>query len=108
MLITFDEDDHIYGALRAAASGFLRDMGLDDILDAVRIVAAGDGLIAPSVTRRLIEEFAGGAEPAPPAHKPDGIGTSGSSGAQHVPVRAEPWQNPSPVLSVRWKSASGH
>ncbi|HEV7710262.1 MAG TPA: response regulator transcription factor [Asanoa sp.] len=60
MLTTFDDDDNVYGALRAGASGFLvKDMALDDILDAVRVVAAGDALIAPSVTRRLIAEFAG-------------------------------------------------
>ncbi|HTF08970.1 MAG TPA: response regulator transcription factor [Asanoa sp.] len=59
MLTTFDDDDNVYGALRAGASGFLvKDMALDDILDAVRVVAAGDALIAPSVTRRLIAEFA--------------------------------------------------
>ncbi|MEV5721904.1 response regulator transcription factor [Amycolatopsis mediterranei] len=74
MLTTFDEDDHVYGALRAGASGFLlKDMALDDILDAVRIVAAGDGLIAPSVTRRLIEQFAGRQQPTPPARNLDGI-----------------------------------
>ncbi|GIF65644.1 DNA-binding response regulator [Asanoa ishikariensis] len=60
MLTTFDDDDNVYGALRAGAGGFLvKDMALDDILDAIRVVAAGDGLIAPSVTRRLIAEFAG-------------------------------------------------
>ncbi|MFG2296157.1 response regulator [Streptomyces sp. NPDC048603] len=59
VLTTFDEDDHVYGALRAGASGFLvKDMALDDILAAVRTVAAGDALIAPGVTRRLIKEFA--------------------------------------------------
>ncbi|MEU7067259.1 response regulator transcription factor [Streptomyces sp. NPDC046161] len=60
VLTTFDDDDYVYGALRAGASGFLvKDMALDDILAAIRIVAAGDGLIAPSVTRRLIKAFAG-------------------------------------------------
>ncbi|MGW1720815.1 response regulator [Streptomyces sp. NPDC002156] len=59
VLTTFDDDDHVYGALRAGASGFLvKDMALDDILAAIRIVAAGDALIAPSVTRRLIQDFA--------------------------------------------------
>jgi DNA-binding NarL/FixJ family response regulator len=59
VLTTFDLDDYVYGALRAGASGFLvKDMALDDILGAVRIVAAGDALIAPSVTRRLLETFA--------------------------------------------------
>ena len=67
VLTTFDDDDHVYAALRAGASGFLvKDMALEDILAAIRVVAAGDALIAPSVTRRLIEEFAGRPEPAPP------------------------------------------
>jgi DNA-binding NarL/FixJ family response regulator len=58
ILTTFDEDDHVYGALRAGASGFVvKDMALDDILAAIRVVAAGDALIAPSVTRRLIADF---------------------------------------------------
>lgn len=58
VLTTFDDDDHVYGALHSGASGFLvKDMALDDLLAAVRIVAAGDALIAPAVTRRLIKEF---------------------------------------------------
>jgi len=60
ILTTFDEDDHVYGALRAGASGFVvKDMALDDILAAIRVVASGDALIAPSVTRRLIADFIG-------------------------------------------------
>ncbi|NYI07817.1 response regulator [Allostreptomyces psammosilenae] len=72
VLTTFDDDDYVYGALRAGASGFLvKDMALADILTAIRVVAAGDGLIAPSVTRRLIEEFAGRPErPPTPRHRP--------------------------------------
>ncbi|MEY9929709.1 DNA-binding NarL/FixJ family response regulator [Catenulispora sp. GP43] len=66
ILTTFDEDDNIYRALRAGASGFLvKDMALEEILGAIRVVASGDALIAPSVTRRLIEEFAGRPDPAP-------------------------------------------
>ncbi|MER5689268.1 response regulator transcription factor [Streptomyces sp. NPDC002205] len=66
VLTTFDEDDHVYGALRAGASGFMvKDMALDDILAAIRVVAAGDALIAPRVTRRLIAEFAVRPEAAP-------------------------------------------
>ncbi|WP_327249341.1 response regulator transcription factor [Streptomyces sp. NBC_01320] len=66
VLTTFDDDDYVYAALRAGASGFLvKDMALDDILAAIRVVGAGDALIAPSVTRRLIAEFAGRREPAP-------------------------------------------
>jgi DNA-binding NarL/FixJ family response regulator len=59
VLTTFDDDDYVYGALRAGASGFLvKDMALDDILTAIRVVAAGDAIIAPGVTRRLIGQFA--------------------------------------------------
>ncbi|MGJ5755957.1 LuxR family two component transcriptional regulator [Streptomyces puniciscabiei] len=66
ILTTFDEDDHVYGALRAGASGFaVKDMALDDILAAIRVVAAGDALIAPGVTRRLIADFAERRPPAP-------------------------------------------
>jgi DNA-binding NarL/FixJ family response regulator len=65
VLTTFDDDEYVYAALRAGACGFLvKDMVLEDILDGIRVVAAGDALIAPSVTRRLIEEFAGRPEPA--------------------------------------------
>jgi DNA-binding NarL/FixJ family response regulator len=69
VLTTFDDDEYVYGALRAGASGFLlKSMALDAILDAIRVVAAGDALIAPSVTRRLIADFAGTcATPAAPA-----------------------------------------
>ena len=59
VLTTFDDDDYVYGALRAGASGFLvKDMALEDILTAIRVVAAGDAIIAPGVTRRLIGQFA--------------------------------------------------
>ncbi|GIG87587.1 DNA-binding response regulator [Plantactinospora endophytica] len=75
VLTTFDEDAHVYGALRAGASGFLvKDMAVDDILAAIRVVAAGDALIAPSVTRRLIAGFVGsGPAPARPAGPVAGI-----------------------------------
>jgi DNA-binding NarL/FixJ family response regulator len=59
ILTTFDLDEYVYQALRAGASGFvLKDIPPADLLAAIRIVAAGDALIAPSVTRRLIAEFA--------------------------------------------------
>lgn len=58
VLTTFDDDDNVYNALRAGASGFLvKDMGITEILAAVQVVAAGDALLAPKVTRRLIEQF---------------------------------------------------
>lgn len=59
MLTTFDVDDYVYEALRAGASGFLlKDAPPADLISAVHVVAAGDALLAPSVTRRLIAEFA--------------------------------------------------
>lgn len=59
MLTTFDLDDHVYEALRSGASGFLlKDATRDQLIQAVRVVAAGEALLAPSVTRRLVAEFA--------------------------------------------------
>lgn len=59
VLTTFDVDDYVYAAIRAGASGFLlKDAPPEDVLDAIRVVAGGDALLAPSVTRRLIEELA--------------------------------------------------
>ncbi len=58
MLTTFNLDDYVYDALRAGASGFLlKDTPPDGLVHAVRVVAAGDALLAPSVTRQLIDEF---------------------------------------------------
>jgi DNA-binding NarL/FixJ family response regulator len=69
ILTTFDLDDYVYEALRAGASGFLlKDAPRADLIAAVRVAAAGDALLAPSVTRRLIEAFArrpASAAPAP-------------------------------------------
>jgi DNA-binding NarL/FixJ family response regulator len=59
MLTTFDLDDYVYAALRAGASGFLlKDATAAELVSAVRVVAAGEALLAPSVTRRLIADFA--------------------------------------------------
>ncbi|WP_203579320.1 response regulator [Microbacterium hibisci] len=59
MLTTFDIDDYVYDALEAGASGFLlKDALPEDLVHAVRVVASGDALLAPSVTRRMIEHFA--------------------------------------------------
>ena len=59
MLTTFDIDEYVYAALRAGASGFLlKDVVPEDLFAAIRVVAAGDALLAPAVTRRLIDEFA--------------------------------------------------
>jgi DNA-binding NarL/FixJ family response regulator len=67
MLTTFDLDDYVYEALRAGASGFLlKDATAAELVNAVRVVAAGDALLAPSVTRRLIADFARRSRPDPP------------------------------------------
>jgi len=59
MLTTFDLDEYVYDALSSGASGFLlKDVAAERLFDAVRVVAAGDALLAPAVTRRLIGEFA--------------------------------------------------
>jgi DNA-binding NarL/FixJ family response regulator len=64
ILTTFDLDEYVYGALRAGASGFLlKDAPPEDLLDAIRVIADGNALLSPSVTRTLIEEFAHRAAP---------------------------------------------
>jgi DNA-binding NarL/FixJ family response regulator len=68
MLTTFDLDEYVYEALRAGASGFLlKDAPAAELVHAVRVVAAGDALLAPSVTRRLIADFARRPRPVRPA-----------------------------------------
>ena len=72
ILTTFDLDDYVFEALRAGASGFaLKSRPLDELLNAIRIVAGGEALLAPSVTRRLIAHFAGQA--AAPARTLPGL-----------------------------------
>jgi DNA-binding NarL/FixJ family response regulator len=72
MLTTFDLDEYVYRALRAGASGFLKDIGPKRLLAAVAAVAGGDALFAPSVTRRLVEAFTGTAAPREPvARRPE-------------------------------------
>jgi DNA-binding NarL/FixJ family response regulator len=67
MLTTFDIDEYVFAAIRAGASGFLlKDALPTDLVAAVRVVAAGDALLAPSVTRRMIERFAAGPAPRRP------------------------------------------
>ena len=75
ILTTFDLDEYVYEALRAGASGFLlKDASARELAEAVRVVAAGDAVIAPSVTRRLIAEFAHlGGPRAPTRQRLDGL-----------------------------------
>ena len=66
ILTTFDHDEYVYQALRVGASGFLLKAAMpDELRSAVRVIASGEGLLAPSVTRRLIEDFA--ARPVAPS-----------------------------------------
>jgi len=70
MLTTFDLDEYVYDALRAGASGFLlKDLPANQLVAGVRTAAAGETLLAPAITRRLIEEFV-----TPPAEMPPGLG----------------------------------
>jgi DNA-binding NarL/FixJ family response regulator len=68
ILTTFDLNEYVYEALRSGASGFLlKDVPAEQLVAGIRVVADGEALLAPSITRRLIEEFArGGAAPAAP------------------------------------------
>jgi DNA-binding NarL/FixJ family response regulator len=70
MLTTFDLDEYVYDALRAGASGFLlKDVVPEQLIEAVFVIAGGDALIAPAITKRLISRFARNAPPRlPPAH----------------------------------------
>ena len=78
VLTTFDVDEHVYEALRAGASGFLlKDVPAAQLVHAIRVVAAGEALLAPSVTRRLIASFTGAprqtAAADPPPVRPPGV-----------------------------------
>jgi len=100
VLTTFDLDEYVFGALRAGASGFLlKDTLPEDLITAIRVVAAGEALLAPSVTRRLISEFArtpalglpGAALPGLPAH-PDATRArlGGAAPARSAPAGSAP------------------
>ena len=74
ILTTFDVDEHVYEALRAGASGFLlKDVPADQLAHAIRVAAAGEALLAPSVTRRLIAAFARQGPPEPVAVRAPGL-----------------------------------
>ncbi|WP_229076024.1 response regulator transcription factor [Actinoplanes sp. DH11] len=73
ILTTFDLDEYVYGALRAGAAGFLlKDTDAEALIEAVRLVARGEGMIAPEVTRRVINAFAQ-QHAGPPGETPDGL-----------------------------------
>jgi DNA-binding NarL/FixJ family response regulator len=86
ILTTFDLDDYVFGALRAGASGFLlKDTIPEDLITAIRVVAAGEALLAPSVTRRLISEFAKVPALGMPELAPRGLPVYGGGTAQSAP-----------------------
>jgi len=75
ILTTFDLDEYVFEALRAGASGFLlKDVPPEDLVEAIQVVAAGDALLAPSVTRRLLDRFAANL-PDPAAVRPPALDT---------------------------------
>jgi DNA-binding NarL/FixJ family response regulator len=68
ILTTFDPDEYVYEAIRAGASGFLlKDVEPEELVDAIRVVAAGNALLGSTVTQRLLERFAGASGAAPPS-----------------------------------------
>ncbi len=87
ILTTFDLDEYVFAALRAGASGFLlKDTLPADLLTAIRVVAAGDALLAPSVTRRLIGEFARTSSEASPLAAPSDHGTRAAGSLRPGPA----------------------
>jgi DNA-binding NarL/FixJ family response regulator len=115
MLTTFDLDEYVFEALRAGASGFLlKDAPAAELVHAVRVVAAGEALLAPSVTRRLIEDYATRTRPArvrpavlhwPPSPWSDGVDTRRAWSVypeRACPTSTRPSSPPSPSASRRW------
>jgi DNA-binding NarL/FixJ family response regulator len=91
ILTTFETDDYVYQALRAGASGFLvKDAEPEDLIRAVRVVARGEALLCPSVTRRLIATFASRGPATGPA---SGLRTGGGAGPRGGPDRPRPARN---------------
>jgi DNA-binding NarL/FixJ family response regulator len=108
MLTTFDIDDYVFSALRVGASGFLlKDVRRDDLVHAVRVVAAGEALLAPTVTRKLIEHFVdspAGALSAPATVSvpgaEDGPSRPGPSRSPAIATAAPPAPAPAPAVST--------
>src|SRR5579871_4073225 len=99
ILTTFDLDEYVYDALRVGASGFLlKDVTAERLFDAVRVVAAGDALLAPTVTRRLISEFAqlraSNPTPAPDAARTTAFAALTPRETQVLRLVAEGMSNP--------------
>jgi DNA-binding NarL/FixJ family response regulator len=94
ILTTFDLDEYVYDALRAGASGFLlKDVTAERLFDAVRVIAAGQALLAPAVTRRLISEFAQ-TRPTPASPSPSALTALTTRETQVLRLVAEGLSNP--------------
>ena len=88
VLTTFDDDEHVFGALRAGASGFLvKDVEPEELLQGVRVVARGDALLAPSVTRSLIAAFTSGSGGSPAGGPRAGGSSAGGLSAEAAATR---------------------
>lgn len=92
VVTTFDRDDYLFDALAAGASGFLlKNAGPEELVNAVRVAAAGDALLAPEVTRRVIARFARSATPDhSPASTPDRSPVTNGRVGQHVAAGEQP------------------
>ncbi|HWB36081.1 MAG TPA: response regulator transcription factor [Rugosimonospora sp.] len=109
ILTTFDPDEYVYDAIRAGASGFLlKDVTAEQLFDAVRVIAAGEALLAPTVTRRLITEFAALHRPDTPA--PATLATLTPRETQVLRLVAEGLSNPEIAgrLSVTEETVKTH
>ena len=94
VLTTFDLDEHVYEALRAGASGFLlKDVPADQLVHAIRVVAAGEALLAPSVTRRLIAPFSRQGPARPAEARPAGLSALTDREAEVLVLLAEGLSN---------------
>ncbi|WP_435747933.1 response regulator [Microbacterium sp. PMB16] len=102
IVTTFDRDDYLYQALDAGASGFLlKNAGAEDLIAAVRALAAGDGMLAPEVTRRVLARFAAAARPAGAPAEPNSAlrlaPLAQEPGARLAPLAQEPGARPAPL-----------
>ncbi|WP_269078802.1 response regulator transcription factor [Demequina globuliformis] len=109
ILTTFDDDEYVYEALRAGASGFLlKSADGDTLIDAVRVIASGEALLAPEVTRRVIERFAAGsATVSPEEHvpSPEAVGDLSEREVEVLTLMARGMSNQE-IAQELWVSAT--
>jgi DNA-binding NarL/FixJ family response regulator len=104
IVTTFDRDDYLFQALAAGASGFLlKNAGPEELVSAVRVAAAGDALLAPAVTKRVIERFAGGGTHTPTASPATATSPNAApaSAAPGIPAQSVPTAPPTADLTER-------